>query len=183
MFAQMGQTMLASLAFIIAGACIGFLKFNITPAQIFMGDTGSLLLGFISIVLALQFIELNKVSGSEVIFYSSAPAIAVAILIAPIFDALRVFILRTLKSGTPFVADRNHVHHRMLHIGFSHLQSTLILMGFQIVMIYVALSLRFMGNFSLMCILFMICIFFNLLLTYVIRSKTRKSPSLVNFIS
>ena len=183
MFAHMGETLFASLAFIISGACIGFLRFNITPAQIFMGDTGSLLLGFISIVLAIHFIEVNKVSGAEVVYFSSAPSIAVAILIGPIFDAIRVFTLRTIKTGSPFVADRNHVHHRMLHMGFSHLQSTLILMGFQIVMIYVALSLRFMGNFSLMGILFLICVFFNVLLTYMIRSKNRKTHSLVNFIS
>ncbi|MFD2164452.1 MraY family glycosyltransferase [Paradesertivirga mongoliensis] len=182
MFAEMGETILASMAFIIAGACIGFLRYNITPAQIFMGDTGSLLLGFISIVLCVQFIELNKVSGTNIVFYSSAPSIAVAILIGPIFDAIRVFTLRTIKTGSPFVADRNHVHHRMLHMGFSHLQTTLILMGFHIVMIYVALSLRFIGNFSLIGILFLICLFFNLLLTFMIRSKTRKSYRIVNFL-
>lgn len=181
-FADMGETLFASLSFIIAGACIGFLRFNITPAQIFMGDTGSLLLGFVSIILSIKFIELNKVSGTNVVFYSSAPSIAVAILIGPIFDAIRVFTLRTIKTGSPFVADRNHVHHRMLHMGFSHLQSTLILMGFHIIMIYVALSLRFLGNFTLIGILFLICLFFNVLLTFMIRSKSRKSYRIVNFL-
>jgi UDP-GlcNAc:undecaprenyl-phosphate/decaprenyl-phosphate GlcNAc-1-phosphate transferase len=182
MFAYMDEHLLASMAFIIAGACIGFLRFNLTPAQIFMGDTGSLLLGFISIILSIKFIELNKVFGDNVIVYSSAPAIAVAILIGPIFDAMRVFILRTIKTGSPFVADRNHVHHRMLHMGFTHLQTTLILMGFHIVMIYVALSLRFIGNFALIGVLFLICLIFNLLLTFMIRSKSRKSYRLVNFL-
>ena len=182
MFSDMGETVLAAMAFIIAGACVGFLRFNLTPAQIFMGDTGALLLGFVSIVLSIKFIELNKVSGDNLIYYSSAPAIAVAILIGPIFDAIRVFTLRTLKTGSPFVADRNHVHHRMLHMGFSHLQTTLILMGFHIIMIYVALSLRFMGNFTLIGVLFLICLFFNVLLTFMIRSKSRKSYRIVNFL-
>jgi len=182
MFAAMGQALFASMAFIIAGACLGFLRFNITPARIFMGDTGSLLLGFISIVLSVKFIELNKVSGDAIVFYSSAPSIAVAILIGPIFDAIRVFVLRTIKTGSPFVADRNHVHHRMLHMGFSHLQTTLILMGFHIIMIYVALSLRFLGNFTLIGVLFLICLVFNVLLTFMIRSKSRKSYRIVNFL-
>lgn len=182
MFAEMGEDLLASMAFIVAGACIGFLRYNITPARIFMGDTGSLLLGFLSIILSIQFIELNKVSGTNVVFYSSAPSIAVAILIGPIFDAIRVFTLRTIKTGSPFVADRNHVHHRMLHMGFSHIQTTMILMGFQVIMIYVALSLRFLGNFALIGILFLICLFFNVLLTFLLRSKSRKSYNLANFI-
>ncbi|MBC7912743.1 MAG: undecaprenyl/decaprenyl-phosphate alpha-N-acetylglucosaminyl 1-phosphate transferase, partial [Pyrinomonadaceae bacterium] len=175
LFADMGQTLQASMAFIVAGACIGFLRFNISPAKIFMGDTGSLLLGFISIILAIQFIELNKVGGNRIIFYSSAPSIAIAILIGPVFDAIRVFVLRIIKTGSPFVADRNHVHHRMLHMGFSHMQATLVLMGFNILMVYVALSLRFLGNYILIGILFLICLCFNVLLTFVLRGKKQQT--------
>ncbi len=182
MFADMEQTTLACLSFSIAGSCIGFLRFNITPAKIFMGDTGSLMIGFLSIILAIKFIELNKIGGNHPIFYGSAPSIAVAVLIGPIFDAIRVFVLRTIKSGSPFVADRNHVHHRMLHIGFNHIQSTFILMSFNLLMIYVALSFRSLGNFVLIGILFLICLIFNNLLTFFIRSKKRKSYSIVNFL-
>lgn len=171
LFADMGQTVLASMAFVVAGSCIGFLHFNVSPAKIFMGDTGSLLLGFVSIILSIQFIELNKVEGSRIISYSSAPSIAVSILIVPIFDAIRVFTLRIIKSGSPFVADRNHVHHRMLHIGFNHIQATLVLMVFHILMIYVALSLRFLGNYILISVLFLICLSFNVLITYILRSR------------
>ncbi len=182
MFADMGQVSLACLAFSVAGACLGFLRFNVTPAKIFMGDTGSLMLGFISVVLSFKFIELNKVGGNTQVYYGSAPSIAVSVLIGPIFDAIRVFTLRTLKNGSPFVADRNHVHHRMLNVGFSHLQTTFILMGFNILMIYAALSLRFLGNFVLIGILFLICLVFNNLLTFLIRSRKRKKYSLINFL-
>lgn len=182
MFAAMSQTPLACLAFALAGACVGFLRFNITPAKIFMGDTGSLMLGFLSVILAIKFIELNKIGAGHPVFYGSAPSIAVAVLIGPIFDAIRVFTLRTIKSGSPFVADRNHVHHRMLHIGFTHLQSTFILMGFNLLMIYVALSLRNLGNFVLIGILFLICLIFNNVLTFIIRSRKRKKYSIINFL-
>ncbi len=183
MFADMSQTGLACLAFSVAGACIGFLRFNITPAKIFMGDTGSLMIGFISVILCVKFIELNKIGGNTPVVYGSAPSIAVAVLIGPIFDAIRVFTLRTIKSGSPFVADRNHVHHRMLNVGFTHLQTTFILMAFNLVMIYVALTFRSAGNFILIGVLFLICLVFNYLLTFLIRSRKRNKYSLLNFLS
>lgn len=181
-FAQMHALNLACIAFAMAGACIGFLRYNLTPARIFMGDTGSLLIGFVSVILSIKFIEANKVGTGNVVVYGSAPSIAVAVLIGPIFDAIRVFLLRIVKRGSPFVADRNHVHHRLLHLGLSHLQATFMLMVFNVVMIFIALSLRSLGNFVLIGILFMICIFFNLFLSYFIRSKDRRSYRIVNFL-
>ncbi len=182
MFVMMEQSGLACMAFAIAGACIGFLRFNITPARIFMGDTGSLLLGFLSAILAIKFIELNKVGSNVMVYYGSAPSIAVAILIGPIFDAIRVFTLRSFKKGSPFVGDRNHIHHRVLELGFNHLQTTVILMFFNIIMIIVAFLLRGIGNFLLMGILFLMCILFNHVLTFLLRSKSRKRFRLVNFL-
>ncbi len=182
MFINMHQTGLAIIACSVAGACIGFLKFNISPAKIFMGDTGSLLLGFISAILCIKFIELNKVGELKDIYYSSAPSIAVGILIIPIFDALRVFTLRVLKNASPFQADRNHVHHRMLYIGFNHIQATLVLMSFNVFIIFITFVLRHVGNYTLFAVLFFICILFNTLLSFFIRSKDRKHYSIANLI-
>ncbi|WP_423149065.1 MraY family glycosyltransferase [Rubrolithibacter danxiaensis] len=181
-FIEMGQTRLAIIAFALAGACVGFLRYNLTPAKIFMGDTGSLLLGFISVILCIRFIELNKVGAVNRLFYSSAPSIAVAILIGPVFDAMRVFTLRVFNRTSPFKGDRNHVHHRMLYIGLTHLQATFILMLFNVSMIVLALFLRDIGNLLLMGILFFVCILFNSFLSFFVRSKERKSYRLVNFL-
>lgn len=181
-FAQMHQVNLACLAFALSGACIGFLRYNLTPAKIFMGDTGSLLIGFVAAILCIKFIELNNVATVPVVAYTSAPSIAIAILIGPIFDAVRVFFLRIIKKGSPFIADRNHVHHRMLYIGFNHLQTTFFLMVFNIIMIFTALSLRAIGNFILIGILFLICMLFNTFLTFFVRSKDRKSYRMANFL-
>jgi UDP-N-acetylmuramyl pentapeptide phosphotransferase/UDP-N-acetylglucosamine-1-phosphate transferase len=127
LFIYMHQYELAAVSLAMVGAIFGFLKYNITPAKIFMGDTGSLLIGLISVVMAVKFIELNKVAANITPAIFSAPALAVAILIGPIFDTLRVFVMRISSGVSPFTADRNHIHHRMLRLGFNHLQTTLIL--------------------------------------------------------
>ncbi|TZF86464.1 undecaprenyl/decaprenyl-phosphate alpha-N-acetylglucosaminyl 1-phosphate transferase (plasmid) [Pedobacter sp. BS3] len=182
LFARMKEVTLSCMAFSLAGACMGFLKYNFTPAKIFMGDTGSLLIGFIAAVLSIHFIELNKVGVSPKLFYSSAPSIAVAILIGPIFDAIRVFVIRIVKKTSPFAGDRNHIHHRMLLLGLNHLQTAFILLLFNVLMIYVTLLMRDFGNFLLIGIQFSICVLFNMILSYLIRSRQRKSYRFINFL-
>ncbi len=174
LFIHMGEIAMASLAFSMVGALMGFLYFNYTPARIFMGDTGSLLIGLISAVLAIKFIELNKFtnSGLRPTFFS-APAIAVSVLIIPLFDTFRVFSVRLLKRSSPFRADRNHVHHRVLRLGFSHIQTTFLLAFTNLIFIYIALTLRPWGNFGLIAMFLVICLFINWFTTVLIRVKER----------
>ena len=176
LFTHMKQIELASLAFSMVGAITGFLYFNYSPAKIFMGDTGSLLVGLISVVLAIKFIELNKftVENYDPVFYS-APATAVAIIIIPLFDTLRVFAIRVFKRQSPFLADRNHIHHRILRLGFNHTQTTLALALTNIFFIYLALTLSNLGNFVLIFMFLGICILINWVTTILIRVKDRKS--------
>merc|ERR1712205_191979 len=96
--------------------------FNKTPAKIFMGDTGSLILGLIIGVQTVYFISLNSTSSWPV---SSAPIIAFGLLIVPLFDTLRVFVFRALKGKSPLNPDKNHIHHRLLELNFSHLKASL----------------------------------------------------------
>ncbi|MEO6161495.1 MAG: MraY family glycosyltransferase [Pelobium sp.] len=175
LFIHMRQVEMASLAFSMVGAIAGFLYFNYSPAKIFMGDTGSLLIGLISVVLAIKFIELNKFTPAnyDPIFYS-APAIAVAIIIIPLFDTFRVFSLRLLKKQSPFRADRNHIHHRILRLGFNHIQTTILLAITNLIFIYIALELREWGNFVLIFMFLGICILINYITTILIRIKERK---------
>lgn len=176
LFINMGQFEIACIAFSMVGAILGFLLFNYHPAKIFMGDTGSFLIGFISIVLAIRFIELNKFDTiiPRPLFYS-APSIAIAILIIPIFDTCRVFILRVLKKRSPFLADRNHIHHRLLRLGLNHMQATLLLMVVNFLFIYLALQLRLDGNVTLIVLFILIAMLFNLTITILIRQKERKN--------
>ena len=127
---------LTILALSMAGATIAFLKYNFTPARIFMGDTGSLFLGTVSAILIITFIELQGTMTEGRWLFQSAPAVAIGILILPLFDTLRVFTIRLLRGRSPFKPDRNHLHHLLIDFGYSHMQATGIL---------VLVNLGFMG--------------------------------------
>ncbi len=183
LFIYMHQYELAAVCLAMAGAIFGFLRFNITPAKIFMGDTGSMLIGLISVVMAIKFIELNKFTGVNSPDFFSAPAIAVAIMIGPIFDTLRVFVLRISKGISPFKADRKHIHHRMLRLGLSHTQTTLILVVLNIICVTTALLLRSYGNTLLLGLTLIVCLLFNWIISLLIRTKDRESVVLRKLIT
>lgn len=145
-----------------------------------MGDTGSLLIGLVSAVMAVKFIEVNKLTGGPDPVIHSAPGIAAAILTGPISDTLRVFFIRISNGKSPFQADRNHIHHRMLRLGFNHLQTTCLLVSANIVIILLAFLLTNYGNDALIVFIALASILFNWALTYFIRSKDRESYTLRN---
>lgn len=180
LFIYMRQYELAAVSLAMAGALAGFLKFNITPAKLFMGDTGSLLIGLISAVMAIKFIELNKFTPINSPEIYSAPALSVAILIGPIFDTLRVFVLRLYAGVSPFHADRNHIHHRMLKLGFTHLQVTMILVSLNLLCIILAIVFRSYGNSILLGLILAACLLFNWVTSFFLRSKERESLALRN---
>jgi UDP-GlcNAc:undecaprenyl-phosphate/decaprenyl-phosphate GlcNAc-1-phosphate transferase len=125
-FYNMNQPGWYYVAVAMCGCLLGFLFFNRSPAKIFMGDTGSMFLGLIVSILSINFIELNKpVSGalSQPVF-KCAPALVYALLIIPFFDTIRIFSIRIINKKSPFAADRKHIHHRLLDLRFSHMQST-----------------------------------------------------------
>mgnify|MGYP000994410544 FL=1 len=144
----------AILAAAMSGAVFAFLKYNYTPAKIFMGDSGSLSIGLLAAVLAIQFIEKNELvlhnGSSEGVKIIAAPAMAIAILIIPLFDTLRAFTLRILNKKSPFLADRNHIHHRLIDLGFSHITATYILIAVNLLFIIVVYFLQSWGNLYLM---------------------------------
>ncbi|WP_251029946.1 MULTISPECIES: MraY family glycosyltransferase [unclassified Pedobacter] len=171
LFSLMGQVPYAFIAFALAGAIAGFLKYNWFPAKIFMGDTGALIIGLISAALAIKFIELNKFTGENKPAFYSAPAIAVAILIVPIFDSLRVFTIRILKGGSPFKGDRNHIHHRLEQLGFKPSWIVISTAGFNLAAIAATIFLQQLGNFVLIFLIIGLCIAFNTLLTLGLLKK------------
>ncbi|MGF1923572.1 MAG: MraY family glycosyltransferase [Bacteroidia bacterium] len=165
-FAITNELPYAFIAFAMTGSIAGFLVYNYSPAKIFMGDTGALLIGLVSIILAIKFIELNKIGGSNDPSFYSAPAIAVAVLLVPVFDSLRVFFIRILHRKSPFTGDRNHIHHRLQQLGFSTNKILISLSLFNVAMIFFAVILQNFGNFVLISILMSICVLFNSLITY-----------------
>ncbi len=123
-FFYIGYISYAVIAFSLSAAIIGFLIYNFSPAKIFMGDTGSLLLGTINSILVIKFISVAPLPN-HAFTITSAPAIGFAILMVPLFDTLRVFAIRIFKRRSPFNPDRNHIHHFLLDLGFSHRKITL----------------------------------------------------------
>jgi UDP-GlcNAc:undecaprenyl-phosphate/decaprenyl-phosphate GlcNAc-1-phosphate transferase len=108
----------AIIAFALAGALLGFLYFNFNPAKIFMGDTGSLVLGFIIAVLCVQLMKVNAIHPSPVV--PNIYVFTLGIVMIPVFDTLRVFGTRIWKGFSPFSADKTHIHHLITNKGFSH---------------------------------------------------------------
>lgn len=144
-----GELMYSVMALSLAGSLIAFLIYNFSPAKIFMGDTGSLLIGLLNSIFAIKFIAVaaNQDAGLPLL---SAPAIAFAILIVPLFDTLRVFSLRIFNRRSPFSPDRNHIHHFLLDLGLSQKRISLICVSANIVFIGLAYFLRSQGTTMVM---------------------------------
>jgi len=172
-FLKVDSIELAMVAFALAGSLIAFLKYNITPAKIFMGDTGALLLGLVCSILTIKFIELHKVLDDSSLAFTSAPSMAIAILILPLFDTLRVFTLRILNGKSPFHPDRNHIHHMMIDAGFSHTQASAILIVVNFVFILLAFYLQHLGNLSLLILILILAIFLSFILNKISKRRQK----------
>ncbi|MEI9919627.1 MAG: MraY family glycosyltransferase [Bacteroidota bacterium] len=132
---------LISLSFF--GGLLGFLFYNWEPSRIFMGDTGALVIGLLLSILTIRFINSNySLPGSSPIRFQSSVGTAVMVMIIPIFDTLRVIVLRLRKLQSPFKADKNHLHHQFLKLGFSHSKSVMIIAAIQVFFVLMALVLR-----------------------------------------
>lgn len=146
------QWSMACLGFSLAASLLGFLRYNYSKTtKIFMGDTGSLIIGYLVTILAVRFISLNETSNfSPGDHFVSAPVIALSLLSVPIFDTLRVFGVRILKGKSPFEADRLHLHHLLVDNGLTHLASSLTLYAVTIALSIFTYSLRsFFSNTAL----------------------------------
>jgi UDP-N-acetylmuramyl pentapeptide phosphotransferase/UDP-N-acetylglucosamine-1-phosphate transferase len=146
------QSQNAIIAFSLVGALFAFLRFNVTPAKIFMGDTGSLILGFVLAIFAVEFIELNE-ANTTIYHLKSGPVFAISVLFIPLVDLLRVFSMRLLRGKSPFKADKSHIHHMMLKIGLNHTQATFLLSLISVFLITLSLSLDKLGNYFLLALL------------------------------
>jgi UDP-N-acetylmuramyl pentapeptide phosphotransferase/UDP-N-acetylglucosamine-1-phosphate transferase len=113
-----GDANTALIAFALAGALFSFLYFNFNPAKIFMGDTGSLVLGFVIAVLCIRLMQVNVMIPNPIIL--NAPVFVLGIVLIPVFDTIRVFSIRIWKGKSPFESDRTHIHHLLTNQGFSH---------------------------------------------------------------
>lgn len=163
----------AIVACCLGGAVMGFLRYNLIKASIFMGDTGSLVCGFILSLVAIRFVE-----SKPDILEGSSPAIAVAALIIPILDTVRVFLIRTLAGRSPFSPDRNHVHHRLVDIGFSQIVVVLILSATNCAIVVMAVLLKGLELTFLIGIVLGVAVSLSLILELIYNRKLTTSKAI-----
>jgi UDP-N-acetylmuramyl pentapeptide phosphotransferase/UDP-N-acetylglucosamine-1-phosphate transferase len=151
-FWMTGSMAYAIFSISFAGSLSAFFYFNVFSKgkKIFLGDTGSLITGLVLGVLACRFLQLELIADGATDI-KSAPAVAVGILIIPLFDTLRVFTLRISQGKSPFIADHQHTHHHLLQLGCNHLQATLVLIFVNLFFIGLSYLLQGMGIILLTC--------------------------------
>ena len=159
-----GEYEYAIVAIAVFGSLISFFYFNVFGRnnKIFMGDTGSLMIGLFMAVFAVKFCEVN-IDVNTPFYIHAAPSVAFGILIVPLFDTMRVFIIRLLKGHSPFRADRNHVHHKLLFIGLTHLKSTLLILGANLAIIITVFLLNDWGVIDLLLLIVIMALVFSVL--------------------
>jgi UDP-GlcNAc:undecaprenyl-phosphate GlcNAc-1-phosphate transferase len=130
-----GNLVLALICCCLAGAVLGFLVFNFHPARIFMGDTGSMFLGFVLAVVTVATSHKGRVAVAML-----TPVLALGL---PILDTLLAIARRAWFGQSLFVGDRQHIHHRLLASGHSHRGAVLVMYGFASVFALLGLAVHF----------------------------------------
>jgi len=163
----------------VAGTLLAFFRYNVFGGEgkIFMGDTGSLIVVLLMAVQVIMFNEKN-IGFTSAFTIKSAPAVSFAVLIVPLFDTLRVFLIRMSRGRSPFTADKNHLHHCLLKLGFSHIQTTLMIVFANICFITLALMLQNIGIFWLMAIILSLASILSFLIEYLVRQNGHSVPDM-----
>jgi UDP-N-acetylmuramyl pentapeptide phosphotransferase/UDP-N-acetylglucosamine-1-phosphate transferase len=158
----------------LVGSLTAFLRFNVfgKKNKIFLGDTGSLLLGLLIAVQVIQYNEFALTTTPQETAFS--PVFSLAILATPLADMIRVFAIRISKGKSPFAPDMNHVHHRLLRLGFSHISATIIIVLTNCFIIALAFAFRFLNKHLLMILLIAIIFLLLQLPDFFIRTKEKK---------
>lgn len=168
---RVGEYPVALLGISLMGACFGFLPYNFNPAKIFMGDTGSTFLGFLLATMSIQ-----GVFKSYAIISFAVPLL---ILGLPLFDAVFAMLRRISKGQSPMKADRGHLHHRLIDMGFSQKQTVFILYAISGVLGITAVVLA--ESTALRAILILICVLVFILIEGMIlntgeNEETKEKP-------
>lgn len=158
---------LAILSFALCGALMGFLVYNFSPAKIFMGDSGSLSIGLIVYFLSVSFVEypVNEIPKWFVNY--SKPLGAMALLAYPITDTLRVFLIRMLKGQSPFMADKNHLHHHLLNKTNRHARTSFVVYLFTLL----AFGISFLSYILSPSVVLGILVLYSLLFILIVIKK------------
>jgi len=176
-FHMVGDYAFSLFSFAMAGGILSFLIFNWEPSEIFMGDTGAMVIGMLLAVLVIRFMNTND--GLEVNHpakFRASIATAGCFIIVPLCDTLRIVILRLLKGKSPFSPDKSHIHHAIIRLGLSHAQAAAILAI--VSLLYVAIAILFKGSrdnylvFGVAAFTVLLSLFLDRLILRKLSSKT-----------
>jgi UDP-GlcNAc:undecaprenyl-phosphate/decaprenyl-phosphate GlcNAc-1-phosphate transferase len=146
-FQLVGDPVYALLCFSMAGAFFSFLIFNWEPAEIFMGDTGAMVGGLFLSILTMHFLTSNEaLPHDHVMKFTSTSGAAACFIIVPLCDTVRIIILRLSRGQSPVKPDKNHIHHGLLRLGFSHAKAAVLLSAINLIFIVAAFLFRDFGN-------------------------------------
>ena len=171
LFLSMGHLPYGIICFAISGSLITFSFYNLfgKTNKIFMGDTGSLILGLLFAVFVIRYNEL-ALEGSEQVSKFS-PALSMSIIAIPFFDMIRVFCIRILQKKSPVFPDMNHIHHKLLRLGYSHLKTTIILLCTNLLFIGFVFFISPLNNNLQLILLFSIAIIFSFIPDLILKHQ------------
>lgn len=139
-----GNHTVMAVALIESGAILGFLRFNTHPAQVFMGDGGSQVLG-----LSIGALSILATQGGRSALSAALPLLLLGL---PIVDTVAVMLRRALAGRSPFASDRSHLHHRLLDLGFAHHEAVVLIYCVQLGLFLLAYFLRFESDLSILAV-------------------------------
>lgn len=155
LFVNSNELSLATIAIALCGCLLAFLRLNFSKKnKIFMGDTGSMIVGFLLAFFTISFINMAQLDKDSA-YFKASPALAFALLFYPLIDTLRIFFIRVvIHKSNPFKADKNHIHHKFIRSGYSHLMTTVLISGINVVIIGIAFNLVHLNlNTQIICLL------------------------------
>jgi len=176
-FYQYGENSYAFISLALAASTLAFLIFNWNPAKIFMGDIGSMLLGVFMAVFAIKLSNMEPLRLGLIIV-KNPTTLALALLIVPLMDMFTVICIRTYLRLSPFNADKRHTHHRLLGLGLSQKAVTLTLVGFNFLMVVVALFTGCLKGIYSSAIVVFLAVFFETTVIYLFLRKNKADHSL-----
>jgi UDP-GlcNAc:undecaprenyl-phosphate/decaprenyl-phosphate GlcNAc-1-phosphate transferase len=180
-FHLVGEQVYALLCFSMAGALLSFLIFNWQPAEIFMGDTGAMIGGLFLSILTMHFMTTNEaLPEGHAMKYVSTSGAAACFIVVPLCDTIRIIILRISRGQSPVSPDKNHIHHGLLRLGFSHAKSSLVLGAINLSFIILAFVFRDHGNMIVFPAVILACtalsVTLDRLLVRKVSAKEQKQP-------
>lgn len=167
-----GDSLFSLICFAMMGGILAFLVFNWEPSEIFMGDTGAMMIGMLLAMLVIHFMMVNStLPPSSPVKYSATIGSAVCFIIIPLSDTLRIIILRIMKGKSPFVPDKSHIHHAIMRLGFTHSKTSALLASVNGVFIFAAWIFRDYGDKWVLPGVIAVCIILSLIIDrLIIRS-------------